>query len=63
MLYAIANSPATGINDATVNKKPNQSYPSSLFFELSKKYDNIRGENLVKTFPELTELFEKYEKN
>jgi hypothetical protein len=34
-----------------------------MFFELSKKYDNIRGESLVKTFPELTELFEKYEKN
>jgi hypothetical protein len=34
-----------------------------MFFELSKKYDSIRGESLVKTFPELTELFEKYEKN
>ena len=34
-----------------------------LFFEYTKKYDNVRNENLVDTFPELKGLFEKYDKN
>ena len=32
-----------------------------LFFNLTKKYDDVRGESLVEVFPELKELFEKYE--
>ena len=32
-----------------------------LFFDLTKKYDGVRGESLVEVFPELKELFEKYE--
>ena len=32
-----------------------------LFFNLTKKYDGVRGESLVEVFPELKELFEKYE--
>jgi sulfatase maturation enzyme AslB (radical SAM superfamily) len=33
------------------------------FFHLTKKYDNVREEKLVDIFPELKELFDKYEKN
>ena len=32
-----------------------------MFFKLTKKYDGVRGESLVEVFPELKELFEKYE--
>jgi hypothetical protein len=33
------------------------------FFQMTRKYDNIRQENTLEVFPELKELFEKYEKN
>ena len=32
-----------------------------LFFNLTKKYDGVRGESLVEVFPELKELFAKYD--
>ena len=32
-----------------------------MFFKLTKKYDGVRGECLFEVFPELKELFEKYE--
>ena len=34
-----------------------------LFFELTRKYDGAREENLVAVFPELQELFDSYGKN
>ena len=33
------------------------------FFQMTRKYDNIRQENTLEIFPELKELFEKHEKN
>lgn len=32
-----------------------------MFFKLTKKYDGVRGESLVEVFPELKELFAKYD--
>ena len=32
-----------------------------MFFDMTKKYDKVRNEKLVEVFPELKELFEKYE--
>ena len=34
-----------------------------LFFEQTRKYDKIRNEDIIETFPELKDLFDKYEKN
>ena len=32
-----------------------------MFFNLTRKYDGVRGESLVQVFPELKELFDKYD--
>ena len=34
-----------------------------LFFSNTKRYDQIRNENTLETFPEWKDLFEKYDKN
>jgi len=34
-----------------------------LFFSNTRKYDEIRNEDSLAIFPELKELFDKYEKN
>ena len=34
-----------------------------LFFEQTRKYDEIRNESITEVFPELKELFDKHEKN
>lgn len=44
-----------------MNKTDNQKH-LPLFFENTKKYDNIRTENTKEVFPEWTELFEKYDR-
>ena len=33
------------------------------FFENTRKYDAVRNEDTPSVFPELKELFDKYEKN
>ena len=35
----------------------------NLFFSNMRKYDNIRNENILSTFPEWTDLFKRYETN
>jgi len=38
------------------------SHNLQMFFSLTKKYDGVRGESLVKVFPELQELFDKHDR-
>jgi hypothetical protein len=45
-----------------MNRKDN-SVNLDLFFSNTKKYDAVRNEDIIKTFPELQKLFEKYGQN
>lgn len=45
-----------------MNQKDNTNH-LNLFFSNMRKYDNIRNENILSTFPEWTDLFKRYETN
>ncbi len=44
-------------------KEKDMTSKTNMFWENTKRYDNLRNENVLEVFPELKEFYDHYEKN